>query len=129
MFSGVNRSLCVKQTENEAVFNIKLDPQLLQTPELERKLNSPLHVANKSRTRKEYETPARKSIYVLPATTSKTSCATDLRSLTSSLMKKKKSVEITQQFQSVSRPYMVSIYIYWIFFIINRDSVHLAAGP
>jgi hypothetical protein len=129
LFSGVNRNVCNKQTESEAAANIKLDPQLLQTPELERKLNTPLHMASISRTRKEYETPAHKSVYMLPATTSKKSRATDLRSLTSSLMKKKRTVEMRWQFQSVSRPYRVGIYIYCTSFTQNRGCVHLSTGP
>jgi hypothetical protein len=107
LFSGTDRNVCKKQTESEVTSNIKLDPQLLQTPKLERELNSTLHVANIFGTIKEYETPACKNINKVPTTTGKKLHATKLRCLTRSLVKKKKTVEMTQQFQSMSRPYMV----------------------
>ena len=56
-------------------------------------------------TRKEYETPVRKHNYTLPATTSKKSQSSDLRSLTNSLVREKKTAGTAAQFQSVPHFY------------------------
>jgi hypothetical protein len=118
--SDVNRILCNKQTKSGAIADMELDPQLLQTPEFDREFNSTLHTSNLPSARKEYKTPARKTICTFAATINKKSHASDLCSLTSSLVKKKKSVGKTLQFQSVPRLNMVGIYIYHVVFAQNR---------
>jgi hypothetical protein len=118
--SDVNRITCGKQTEHGAIASVELDPQLLQTPEFDREFNSPLHTTDLPSARNEYKTPACKSVSTLPATTSKKSRAIDLCSLTSSLVKKKKSVGKALQFQSVPRRNVVGIYIYQVIFTQNK---------
>ncbi|PNF19555.1 hypothetical protein B7P43_G18240 [Cryptotermes secundus] len=99
----VNRILCNKQTKSEAIADIELNPRLLQTPEFDREYDSPLHTSNLPSARKEHKTPACKSICTFRGTTNKKSHAGNLCSLTSSLVKKKKSVGKALQFQSVPR--------------------------
>jgi hypothetical protein len=118
--SDVNRILCNKQTRSVAIADMELDPQLLQTPEIDREFNSPLHTSNLPSARKEYKTPSCKSISTFPGTTNKKSHASDLCSLTSSLVKKKKSVGKALQFQSVPRMNVVGIYYYHVLFAQNR---------
>lgn len=110
--TDVNRILCIKQTKSGAIANMELNPQLLQTPEFNAEFNSPLHTSNLPSARKEYKTPACKSICTFPRTTNKKSHASDLCSITSSLVKKKKSVGKALQFQSVPRMNVVGIYNY-----------------
>ncbi|PNF19554.1 hypothetical protein B7P43_G18240 [Cryptotermes secundus] len=112
----VNRILCNKQTKSEAIADIELNPRLLQTPEFDREYDSPLHTSNLPSARKEHKTPACKSICTFRGTTNKKSHAGNLCSLTSSLVKKKKSVGKALQFQSVPRMNVVGIYNYHVVF-------------
>jgi hypothetical protein len=116
LFSDVTRNICSKHTKNKTVANIKIDPELIQTPEIDRKFDGPLHLSDASGPRREYETPVHKHNYTLPATTSKKSQLSDLRSLTNSLVRKKKVAGTSTQFQSVPRCvphlYKVSICFY-----------------
>jgi hypothetical protein len=95
----------VANTKNKTLAYIKIDPELIQTPEFDRKFDFPLHLSDVHGTRKEYKTPVRKHNYTLPATTSKKSQSSDLRSLTNSLVRKKKTAGTAAQFQSVPHLY------------------------
>jgi hypothetical protein len=99
-----------KLTKNKTVANILIDPQLIQTPEFDRKFDSPPHLPDVRSTGKEYESPMRKHNHMLPATTSKKSRSSDLRSLTNSFVRKKKTAGTTAKFQSVPRLRKVSIH-------------------
>jgi hypothetical protein len=110
----------MKGTKNGAVTDVQLDLRLLQTPEFDREFNSPLPTSNVPSARKEYKTPACKSVGIRSSTTSKKAYASDLCCLTSSLVKKKKSAGKALQFQSVPRQNVVSIYIYHVEFAHNR---------
>jgi hypothetical protein len=110
LFSDVTANTLSKLTKSKTVANILIDPQLIQTPELDWKLDSPPHLPDVRSTGKEYETPVRKYNYILPATTSKKSRSSDLRSLTNSLVRKKKTAGTAAEFQSVPRLRKVSIH-------------------
>lgn len=110
LFSGVTANVLSKLTKNKTVANIVIDPQLIQTPQFDRKFDSPPHLPDVRSTRKEYETPVRKHNYMLPATTSKESRSSDLRSVTNSLVRKKKTAGTAAEFQSVPRMRRVSIH-------------------
>jgi hypothetical protein len=112
----VNRFKVIKQTESRAIATVELDPQLLLTPEFDREYSSPLQTRNLPSVKKEYKTPACKSACALPSTTGKKAYATDLCSLTSSLVKKKRSVGKALQFQSMTKRNVVRIYIYLVVF-------------
>jgi hypothetical protein len=110
LFSGVTASILSKLTKNKTVANIVIDPQLIQTPEFDRKFDSPPHLPDVRSTGKEYETPVRKHNCMLPATTSKKSRSSGLRSLTNSLVRKNKTAGTATEFQSVPRLRKVSIH-------------------
>lgn len=112
-YSDVNRILCNRQTKSGAIADMELNPRLLRTPEFDREYNSPLHTSNLPSARKEHKTPACKSICTFRGTTNKKSHASNLCSLTSSLVKKKKSVGKALQFQSVPRMNVVRICTKW----------------
>ena len=110
LFSGATANILDKLTKNKTVDNIVFDPQLIQTPEFDRKFDSPPHLPDVRSTGKEYETPVRKHNYMLPATTSKKSHSSDLLSLTNSLVRKKKTAGTAAEFQSVPWLRKVSIH-------------------
>jgi len=110
LFSGVTANVLSKLTKNKTVANIVIDPQLIQTPEFDRKFDSPPHMPDERSTGKEFETPVHKHNYMLPATTSKKSRSSDLRSLTNSLVRKKKTAGKAAEYQSLPRLRKVSIH-------------------
>ena len=110
LFSGVTGNIFSKLTTKKTVANIVIDPQLIQTPEFDRKFDSPLHLPDVHSTGKEYETPVRKHNYMFPATTSKKSLSSDVRSLTNSLVRQKKTAGKAAELQSVPRLWKVSIH-------------------
>ena len=110
MFSGVTANILSKLTKNKTVASIVIDPQLIQTPEFDRKFDSPPPLPDVHSTGKQYETPVRKHNYKLPATTSKKSRSSDLRSVTNSVVRKKKTPGKATAFQSAPRLRKVSIH-------------------
>lgn len=110
LFSGVTANILSKLTKNKTVANIVIDPQLIQTPEFDRKFDSPQPLPDVRSTRKQYETPVRKHNYMLPATTSKKSHSSNLRSVTNSVVRKKKTAGKAAVFQSAPRLRKVSIH-------------------
>jgi len=110
LFTDVTANTLSKLTNAKTVANILIDPQLIQTPEFDRKFDSPPHLPDVRSTRKEYETPMRKHNFMLPATTGKKSRSSDLRSLTNSLVRRKKTTGTAAEFQSVPRLRKVSIH-------------------
>jgi hypothetical protein len=124
LFSGVTGNIFSKLTKNKTVANIVIDPQLIQTPEFDRKFDSPVHLPGVHSTRKEYETPMHKNNYVLPATTSKKPHSSDLRSLTKSLVRKKNTAGTAAKLQSVPRLCKVSIHFYATVFQQRRGHVY-----
>jgi hypothetical protein len=89
-----------------------IDPQLIQTPEFDRKFDSPPHLPEVHSTGKKFvcETPMRKHNNILAATTSRKSRSSDVRSITNSLVRKKKPAGKATVFQSVPRLRKVSIH-------------------
>lgn len=124
MFSGVTGNILSKLTKSNTVANIVIDPQLIQTPEFDRKYDSHPHLPDVRSTAKEYETPVQKHNYVLPATTSKKSYFVDLHSLTKSLVRNKKTAETAAELQSVPRLYKVSIQFSETAFQQRREHVY-----
>jgi len=110
LFSGVTANILSKLTKNKTVANIVIDPQLIQTPEFDRKFDSPPPSPDVRSTGKQYETPVRKHNYMLHATTSKKSRSSNIRSVTNSFVRKKKTAEKAAAFQSVPRLRKVSIH-------------------
>jgi hypothetical protein len=112
LFAGVTGNILSKLTKIKTLANIVIDPQLIQTPEFDRKFDSPPHLPDVHSTGKKYEykTPMHKHNYMLPATTSKKSLSSEIRSLTNPLVRKKKPAGRAAVFQSVQRLRKVSIH-------------------
>jgi hypothetical protein len=111
-FLGVTGNILSKLRKNKTYANIKIYPQLIQTPEFDWKFESPPHLPEVHSTGKKYvcETPMRKH-NILPATTSKRSRSSDVHSLTNSLVRMKKPAGKAAVFQSVPRLRKVSIHL------------------
>jgi hypothetical protein len=109
LFSGVTANILSKLAKNKTVANIVIDPQLIQTPEFDRKFDSPPHLPDVRSTGKEYETPLRKHNYMFPASTSKKSRSSNVHSLKNSLVRKKNTAGTLAEFKSVPRLRKVSI--------------------